>query len=324
VALTPDQVAFLVGTAGRAPSVHDTQPWQFRVHEKGVDLYADRGRRLRAIDPQGREMLISCGAALFGLRLGLRHLRRHAVVELLPEPGRPRLLARVRLDEEVPPGPGAGELPAEVPPQPSQAGGFSPEPIPAGLIPGLQHDAIAEGATLVLVDEPCRGRLRDLVDAAARWQERNPMVRDELRNWARGHGRDGAPGPRYTALPGGEAEPEAGWDGPLTMRDPGPGRDEGQPAAGGPRPSATAILVTAGDTPAQWLRAGQALHRVLVHAASTWVFAALNSQPMESPPLRSLVRSRLFLPGAPQLLLEFGRVRGGAATARRPVEDLIL
>ena len=31
-ALTPDQVTFLVATAGRAPSVHNTQPWQFRVH----------------------------------------------------------------------------------------------------------------------------------------------------------------------------------------------------------------------------------------------------------------------------------------------------
>jgi hypothetical protein len=89
-------------------------------------------------------------------------------------------------------------------------------------------------------------------------------------------------------------------------------------------PSATAILVTAGDTPTDWLRAGQALNRMLVHAAGTWVFAALNSQPMESPPLRALVRARLYLPGAPQMLLEFGRAHTAAATARRPVEDLIL
>src|ERR1700722_15747450 len=51
VTLTPGQVAFLVETAGRAPSVHNTQPWQFRVRHNGLDLYADRDRRLRAIDP---------------------------------------------------------------------------------------------------------------------------------------------------------------------------------------------------------------------------------------------------------------------------------
>ncbi len=72
--LTSDQVAFVLATAGRAPSLHNTQPWRFRVRGNGLDLYADPDRRLRAIDPDGREMLISCGAALFGLRLGIRHL----------------------------------------------------------------------------------------------------------------------------------------------------------------------------------------------------------------------------------------------------------
>ncbi len=326
VALTPDQVASLVATAGRAPSVHNTQPWRFRVHKTGLDLYADRGRRLRAIDPEGREMLISCGAAVFGLRLGIRHLGYRATVELLPDPSRPSLLARVRLGRQAPLSHEEWEMLAAVPHRHTHRGPFSPEPIPAGLLPRLQHDAIAEGATLVLVDERSRARLRGLVEAAARWQQRNPMVRDELRNWTRGRGsdaRDGVPAHAYTAPPDGP-DPPAGWDGALTPRDFDQGRGEGQLEADGLPPAATAILLTAGDTPTDWLRAGQALNRVLVHAASTWVFAALNSQPMESPPLRTLVRSRLFLPGAPQMLLEFGRAHTAAATARRPVGDLIL
>jgi hypothetical protein len=325
-ALTPDQVAFLVATAGRAPSVHNTQPWRFRVRETGLDVYADRGRRLRAIDPDGREMLISCGAAVSGLRLGIRQLGYRATVELLPDPGHPSLLARVRLGRPAPLTPEEWDMLAAVPHRHTHRGAFSPEPVPAGLLPRLQHDAIAEGATLVLVDQRSRARLRDLVEAAARWQQRNPMVRDELREWTRERGsdtRDGVPAAAYTALPAGEETP-AGWDGALTRRDFDQGRGEGQLEAGGAPPSATAILVTAGDTPTDWLRAGQALNRVLVHAASTWVFAALNSQPMESPPLRALVRSRLYLPGAPQMLLEFGRAHTAAATARRPVEDLIL
>src|SRR6266536_4630476 len=100
--LTSDQVAFVLATAGRAPSLHNTQPWRFRVRGNGLDLYADPDRRLRAIDPDGREMLISCGAALFGLRLGIRHLGYRAAVELLPDPGHPSLLARVRLGRQAP------------------------------------------------------------------------------------------------------------------------------------------------------------------------------------------------------------------------------
>ena len=271
-------------------------------------------------------MLISCGAAVFGLRLGIRQLGYLATAELLPDPGHPSLLARVRLGRPAPLTAEEWDMLAAVPHRHTHRGPFSPDPVPPGLIPRLQHDAIAEGATLVLVDQQSRVRLRDLVEAAARWQQRNPMVRDELRQWTRERGsdtRDGVPAAAYTALPAGE-EPPAGWDGALTRRDFDQGRGEGQLEAGCVPPSATAILVTAGDTPTDWLRAGQALNRMLVHAAGTWVFAALNSQPMESPPLRALVRARLYLPGAPQMLLEFGRAHTAAATARRPVEDLIL
>jgi nitroreductase len=325
-ALSPDQVAFLLSTAGRAPSVHNTQPWRFRVHPSGLDLHADQGRRLRAIDPEGREMLISCGAAVYGLRLGMRQLGYQATVELLPDPGHPSLLARVRLGRQAPLSQEEWGMLAAVPHRHTHRGPFSPEPIPAGLLPRLQHDAIAEGATLVLVDERSRSRLRDLAEAAARWQQHNPMIREELRNWTRARGsdtRDGVPASAYTTLAGGQ-EAKACWDGALARRDFDQGRGEGQLEAGGLPPSATAILVTAGDTPTDWLRAGQALNRMLVDAASSWVFATLNSQPMESLSLRTLVRSRLFLPGAPQMLLEFGRAHTAAATARRPVEDLIL
>ena len=65
---------FLVAAAARAPSVHNTQPWRFRAGPDAVELWTDPRRKLRA-DPSGREMLISCGAALFGLRLVIRSSR---------------------------------------------------------------------------------------------------------------------------------------------------------------------------------------------------------------------------------------------------------
>ena len=74
------------GGAGCAPSLHNTQPWRFTVGRDAIELHADSGRRLR-VDPDGREIVISCGAALFGLRLAVRSLGRQPVVELLPEPG---------------------------------------------------------------------------------------------------------------------------------------------------------------------------------------------------------------------------------------------
>jgi len=83
------------------------------------------------------------------------------------------------------------------------------------------------------------------------------------------------------------------------------------------------VLVTGGDRPADWLRAGQALHRLLAHAADRWVFASLYTQPMEAVAIRDLIRTRLGLPGVPQMLLQLGPARTTQATARRSPADLI-
>ncbi|MDQ2875014.1 MAG: hypothetical protein M3Y33_09580, partial [Actinomycetota bacterium] len=93
--VTPAEMTSLVAAAGRAPSLHNSQPWRFRVRGDVVELHADPGRALRQVDPEGRELVISCGAALFGLRLGLRRLGYVPRVELRPDPGQPGLLARV-------------------------------------------------------------------------------------------------------------------------------------------------------------------------------------------------------------------------------------
>ena len=97
-AFTRDDIAFLVASAARAPSVHNTQPWKFRVRGSVIELLADPDRQLHYVDPAGRELMISCGAALFGLRLGLRKLGHVAAVEILPDRAQPWLVAQVGLD----------------------------------------------------------------------------------------------------------------------------------------------------------------------------------------------------------------------------------
>src|SRR6266849_1955430 len=139
VPIPAGQAGYLIATAARAPSVHNTQPWRFRAGQYVIELYADQRRKLR-VDPAGREMLISCGAALFGLRLAVRSLGYLPVVKLLPDPARLRLLA--------------------------------------GLLAGLQHDTLAEGATLALVDPALAyQKLADIVGAAGRRQDLDPLAR---------------------------------------------------------------------------------------------------------------------------------------------------
>jgi len=324
-ALSRDQVHFLIETAGRAPSVHNTQPWRFQAGPAGLELYADRSRQLAVVDPFGRELLISCGAALYGLRLAIRLLGYLPMVELLPEVSQPDLLARVRVGYRVPPAPHDWALLAAVPHRHTHRGPFSAEPIPDGLLTALQRDAVAEGVDLVLLDPAARAQLRQLARVAARWQHRDPAVRAEVRRWTRPAGcpeRDGVSAYAYPSMPAGPGGPAGPVVGKLAERDFDLGRDTGRLDRAGPPPVASAILVTGADTPTAWVRAGQALNRMLIRAAGQWVFAALNSQPTESAAIRDLVRTRLRLTGSPQLLLEFGRAHTASSSARRPVGDV--
>lgn len=320
VTIPVTRLARLVATAARAPSIHNTQPWRFRASRDTIELLADRTRKLPRIDPVGREMLISCGAALFGLRLGIRELGYLPDVELLPDLAQPSLLARVRAGAAAPVTASEQRMLTAMPHRHTHRGPFTSEPLPRGLLAGLQHDAVAEGCTLGLVDQPARfQQLAALVTAADRQQHTDALLRAELRRWTRPQGspaRDGVPAHAYPAA----SEPATGK---LPQRDFDLGRRTGQLAGGGSPPAATAILITPADSHADWLRAGQALNRLLLHAASRWVFASLHTQPLESLPLRAQIKTRLALPGIPQMLLQLGRGHAAAATPRRPADEIL-
>jgi nitroreductase len=180
---------------------------------------------------------------------------------------------------------------------------------------GLQHDALAEGATLALVTGGLAyDRLERITAAAARRGDLSPRARAEIRRWTRTAAitaRDGIPA---TAL----ASSTGRLPGRLPQRDFDLGRGIARLPSGGAPPPATAVLLTPGDRRADWLRAGQALHRVLLHAASQWVFASLHTQPLEDAAARDLIRSRLALRGHPQMLLQLGPATAAWPTARRP------
>jgi hypothetical protein len=316
----------LIALAARAPSLHNSQPWRFRVDGSAVELRADPTRQLGQADPDGREMLISCGAALYGLRLGMRRLGFQPVTEVLPDPAQPRLIARVRPGQRERPGHKEWDMIAAVPHRHTHRGPFGPGRVPEHLLDELMHDAVAEGADLILLSDPGQIHgLARLTDEARRAQRATQGKGIEARSWVRSAGstaRDGVPARARTgpvALPPVHPQEE-----PAHERL--PPRDFGLPGdlpVGGALPSATAVLTTAGDEPADWLRAGQALDRMLLRAAGRWVFASLESQPLESPALRAAIRDYLGLAGLPQMLLQLGRANTAAATPRRPVAEII-
>ena len=290
----------------------------FERSADAIELHADASRQLLT-DPDGREMIISCGAALYGLRLAVRSLGYLPDVELLPGSPTRQPLARVRLGAAAPMTTDERKMLAAVPHRHTHRGPFEAGPLPAGLLARLRDDAQAEGATLSDIHPGLdREELMALLAAVGRRQDRDPRSRAETWRWSReptSPDRDGVPAHAFPGQP--SREP-----GRLPQRDFDLGRGFGLLPADGPAAPAMAVLFTPGDDEENWLHAGQALQRLLLHAASRWVFASLNTQPLETVTIRTLVRDRLALPGAPQMLLALGVSRTARATARRPADDL--
>ena len=166
----PVEIArYVVGEAVWAPSVHNTQPWWFSAGSAGLSLYADPARQLTAADPDGREMLISCGAALFTARLALRAAGYVPRAQILPDPARPLLVARLSWEH----GPAATgyerRLSAQVRSRRAHRGAFDPLPLAPELLGVLQECACRYGAVLrVITDEGTCAALAEVVQAAER------------------------------------------------------------------------------------------------------------------------------------------------------------
>ena len=316
------QAARLIQLAARAPSLHNTQPWRFKVGRHAIELYADHDRQLPE-DPAGREMLISCGAALYGLRLAVRSLGHVPEVDLFPAParrGHPRPLARVRLGAALPVTPEEQKMLTAVPHRHTHRGPFEPGPLPEGLLRRLQQDAEEEGATLAVLDaDKAYQDLAEILAVASLRQALDPVSQAEIARWTHdldSPAKDGLPAHVFPPTP----DEPAGW---LPRRDFDLGRGLGLLQAGGPPAPVTAVLVTSGDRDEDWLHACEALHRLLLRAASQWVFGNLQTQPLNVVWVRALIRQQLALPGWPQMLLQLGVARTTLSTARLPPAELI-
>jgi hypothetical protein len=149
----PEQITRLAVTAAvLAPSVDNTQPWWFSQEQHEISVHADIERRLDVADPSGREMLISCGAALLTIRLALRQLGFVPVTSILPDPDRPGLVARVSWAEQVPAADYEERLYRGIERRYTHRNGFLPEPPPARVLAELCEEAAREGTILRIAD----------------------------------------------------------------------------------------------------------------------------------------------------------------------------
>lgn len=303
-----------VELACRAPSVHNSQPWRWRIGDRSVHLLADLHRWLPATDPDGRDLVLSCGAALHHLRVALAASGLRATVHRLTDPEEPDHLAAVELT------PGASPeadlaLAAAITLRRSDRRGFSSWEVPDAMLAELTAVAAHQGAVLApITDGAALRRLRAAVTAAAAAQKNTPGYDTETTVWTgRATGDDGIPAANLLRGPGA-----------VTGRRFATGTIERPTGAGDG--ALLAVLGTASDDTLSQLRAGEALSAVTLHATTLGLASCPLSQVLEVDATRRSLRDDV-LGGAmsPQLVLRLGWAPQEALppTPRRRIRDVI-
>lgn len=300
----------------RAPSMHNTQPWFFRLRNGAIDVLADPARQLAVADRAGWAVRIACGAAVYNARLALAVAGTPAEVELRPDRAEPELVARLAPGPRRPATYAEADLHAAIARRYSNRAPFWPNPVPAETRLRLIEAARAEGGWLdLLVGMTALSGFAEIARSADRVLRRDPRYQSEMAAWTHS---DVAPEgiPVTAGAPAPEPQdllPQRSFSG----RRRAPGRDyEPEPLVG--------ILGVGGDRPIDQIVAGQALQRVLLTATDAGLAASMLSQPIEVPAARDQLRRSLGRAGAPQLAVRLGYGRPGRPTPRRGIADVLL
>ncbi|MGI5219485.1 Acg family FMN-binding oxidoreductase [Nocardia sp. CA-290969] len=315
----PDREAtdIALGLAVRAPSVHNTQPWRWRPTATGIQLFADTGRHLTETDPFQRALIISCGAALHHLRIGLSALGWSTTVEYCPDPTDPTHLATVYTTRQRPTSAQIDQA-AAILLRRTDRRRYLPRPIPAGHIRALATQVSAFGAAVRQVPDLMLPRLANPMRRAADLHRTDIGYQQEIARWS-GPGRsvDGVPSRNAPAPRRAGEIPVRSFAAPALL-DP----------ADRPDGAHWLVVGTPRDDRRAQLRAGEAISALLLTATGLGLATSLQTEPLGMLDCRREIRTGLLHDCAhPQAMVRVGWTSGSAGplaeTPRRPVEDVL-
>jgi nucleotide-binding universal stress UspA family protein len=323
-----EKLRFLLNYAVLAPSSHNSQPWLWKLDGNTVELYADRTRSLPVVDPRGRELIISCGTALFNLRLAMWHFGYRPEVMIFPDPVNSDLLARLALGNRRQTADTSSDERAlfeAITRRHTNRMLFEERDLPLWVLQELKDAARREGAVLRFVASSERDTVVDLIKRGDVMQGHDREFRSELAAWIR---------PNNSTLDDGIPGHALGMSNMVSHLSPEVIRtldiEQAQAAKDHvlvERAPMLALLEAENDTPRQWLATGQALSHVLLRAHVHGVDASFFNQPVEVGELWRQIRQELGLSLFPQLLFRLGYAAAATdlkPTPRRPVDEVVV
>ena len=293
-----ETVRAVLTLATRAPSIYNTQPWRWWVDRASLHLYSDSAMQLPNTDPDGRDLMLSCGATLHHCVIALAAKGWHAEVHRLPDPADRNHLATIEVRPHTPDHADIA-LAAAIPQRRTDRRIYSARPVPTDAIASMGARAADVGVMLRRVD--AMDKLNDIVKQAVRDHATNHDYLVEVTTWSGRYGGSRAGVPARNT-------PQHDCTAPIPGRIfAGPGLAQPPDASPAEDNAVVLVLGTEADDRLAQLRAGEATSMVLLTATARGLASCPVTEPLEISKTRDAVRSDVFgTDGYPQMLLRVG------------------
>jgi nitroreductase len=312
-------VADAASAAGYAPSIHNTQPWRWRLAGDTLDLHLVPSRILQVSDPDGRLATLSCGVALHHARVAVAAQGWHVTVTRMPRDAGPDLLARLHIEGRAPVDPASVLHLRTIPLRHTDRRPVTGTPVDPAALAAITAAVEAQDTALHTLRPDQVIELAAAAEHAQRSEAADPAWQTELAYWT------GA------ARPAGTGVPDAAIPDRATQTTV-PGRDFGHHgelpvSAGHDKAAVFVMLYGSTDEPLDWLRAGEALSAAWLTATEHGVSVLPHSAPIEVIAARQALRAMIASIGYPYLVLRLGTIDPADAAAshtpRLPAEQII-
>jgi hypothetical protein len=314
----PEAVRRAAVRATLAPSVHNTQPWRFVIGPSMLEVHADYARQLPVLDPTSRQLVISCGCAVFNARVSLAADGFVSSVRRYPDPYDHAVLARIAIS------PGGDRAVAALDPviplRRSNRRPFANEVVPEQVVATLVAAAQAEGVeAFPLASTDDRMVLAGLSQRAEAIENADPAYRAELRAWV-----SDDPGRRdglTSAVIPLESRSATGGVPIRAFDTEGNGQLPSDAQSG--KDQCLIVVGSRQDTPVGWLETGEGLERLWLEASRHGYAVSIFTQVIEIAATRAALRSELALDWYPDLIVRVGRAAATPASRRRRLVDVL-
>nr|WP_027058723.1 nitroreductase family protein [Mesorhizobium loti] len=311
----------LIRYATLAANSHNTQPWQFKISDVGIEILPDMARQIAVVDPDNHHLFASLGCAAENLAIAGSARGKPGELSFSPANDGAVMFAF------------GGGTPVEpalfdaIPKRQSTRGDYDGKAVGSGDLQTLSAAATLSGVDLVLItDRPGIDRVRDLVVAGNNAQVADAAFVRELKTWLRFSPRqamvtgDGL----FSVSSGNPALPE--WLGRVMFDLVFKAKAENEKYARQLASSAgVAVFVAQKEDREHWVLAGRACQRFALQATALGLKHAFINQPVEVAGLRPELATLVGLPGRrPDLVMRFGYGAALPFSARRPAESVIL